>query len=230
MPILKTDTIQESTAATGVTLGHAATCSSNLTVTGTTTLNGDVVIGVDKLDGNMIDGGTYSDFASQGIDDNATSTKLAIADGAGSEVTATGYINATGGYKIAGVDVVSLFPCMWARGQVTVTYAGTTGVVTLSSLTCPLTTNASGGTVDIGTAAISTDGVNSNRLTLPYGSTKTTGSDAMPMMIFDSTGGKVIDITWTTVDTSGVIVQFNTNTALEGTAITVKFGLWVVAP
>lgn len=53
----------------------------------------------DAISGDKIDGGTISDFASTGIDDNATSTQITVADSAvtfGADVTVTGDLTVNG--------------------------------------------------------------------------------------------------------------------------------------
>ena len=53
----------------------------------------------DAISGDKIDGGTISDFASTGIDDNATSTQVTVADAGvtfGADVTVTGDLTVNG--------------------------------------------------------------------------------------------------------------------------------------
>ena len=80
------------TASAAITGGSIA--GTSIDMTGQT-----LTFDNDAISGDKIDGGTISDFASTGIDDNATSTQVTVADSGvtfGADVTVTGDLTVNG--------------------------------------------------------------------------------------------------------------------------------------
>jgi hypothetical protein len=136
--------VDGTTAFTGIdvnggSIDGATIATSNITVGSTKTLNvsdGTLTLANNQISGDKIDGGTISDFASVGIDDNATATKVTVAD---AKVTISTAAEVTGNLTVGGnLDV-----------EGTVTYLGTT-TVNVEDNMMKLTANNTGDVTDTG--------------------------------------------------------------------------------
>ena len=132
--------IDGTTAFTAIDVNGGAIDGANVTVGSGKTLNvsaGTLTLAADQISGDSINGGTISTFASTGIDDNATSSKVVIAD-ALTTLSSTA-VNVTGDLTVDGSMTV----------EGTVTYLGTTTVNVEDNL-MKLSANNVADTVDTG--------------------------------------------------------------------------------
>ncbi len=136
--------IDGTTAFTGIdvnggNIDGATIATSDVTVGSGKTLNvsaGTLTLADNQISGDKVDGGTISDFASTGIDDNATSTKITVADATttiANDLTVSGALTVDGNLNVEG----------------TVTYIGTTTVNVEDSM-MKLSANNSGDAIDTG--------------------------------------------------------------------------------
>ena len=136
--------IDGTTAFTGIdvnggNIDGATIATSDVTVGSGKTLNvsaGTLTLADNQISGDKVDGGTISDFASTGIDDNATSTQITVADATttiANDLTVSGALTVDGNLNVEG----------------TVTYIGTTTVNVEDSM-MKLSANNSGDAIDTG--------------------------------------------------------------------------------
>ena len=136
--------IDGTTAFTGIdvnggNIDGATIATSDVTVGSGKTLNvsaGTLTLADNQISGDKVDGGTISNFASTGIDDNATSTKITVADATttiANDLTVSGALTVDGNLNVEG----------------TVTYIGTTTVNVEDSM-MKLSANNSGDAIDTG--------------------------------------------------------------------------------
>jgi hypothetical protein len=144
--------IDGTTAFTGIdvnggNIDGATIATSDVTVGAGKTLNvssGTLTLADNQISGDKVDGGTISDFASTGIDDNATSTKITVADATttiANDLTVSGALTVDGNLNVEG----------------TVTYIGTTTVNVEDSM-MKLSANNSGDAIDTGVYGKYVDG------------------------------------------------------------------------
>ena len=144
--------IDGTTAFTGIdvnggNIDGATIATSDVTVGSGKTLNvsaGTLTLADNQISGDKVDGGTISDFASTGIDDNATSTKITVADATttiANDLTVSGALTVDGNLNVEG----------------TVTYIGTTTVNVEDSM-MKLSANNSGDAIDTGVYGKYVDG------------------------------------------------------------------------
>ena len=144
--------VDGTTAFTGIdvnggNIDGATIATSNVTVGAGKTLNvssGTLTLADNQISGDKVDGGTISDFASTGIDDNATSTKITVADATttiANDLTVSGALTVDGNLNVEG----------------TVTYIGTTTVNVEDSM-MKLSANNSGDAIDTGVYGKYVDG------------------------------------------------------------------------
>ena len=144
--------IDGTTAFTGIdvnggNIDGATIATSNVTVGSGKTLNvsaGTLTLADNQISGDKVDGGTISDFASTGIDDNATSTQITVADATttiANDLTVSGALTVDGNLNVEG----------------TVTYIGTTTVNVEDSM-MKLSANNSGDAIDTGVYGKYVDG------------------------------------------------------------------------
>jgi hypothetical protein len=144
--------IDGTTAFTGIdvnggNIDGATIATSNITVGSGKTLNvsaGTLTLAADQISGDAIQGGTISQFASTGIDDNATGTKVTISDATSAisnNLTVGGSLVVDGGLTVEG----------------TVTYIGTT-TVNVEDNMMKLSANNVADTVDVGVYGKYVDG------------------------------------------------------------------------
>ena len=144
--------IDGTTAFTGIdvnggNIDGATIATSNVTVGAGKTLNvssGTLTLADNQISGDKVDGGTISNFASTGIDDNATSTKITVADATttiANDLTVSGALTVDGNLNVEG----------------TVTYIGTTTVNVEDSM-MKLSANNSGDAIDTGVYGKYVDG------------------------------------------------------------------------
>ena len=136
--------IDGTTAFTGIdvnggNIDGATIATSDVTVGSGKTLNvsaGTLTLADNQISGDKVDGGTISDFASTGIDDNATSTQITVADATttiANDLSVSGALTVDGNLNVEG----------------TVTYIGTTTVNVEDSM-MKLSANNSGDAIDTG--------------------------------------------------------------------------------
>ena len=136
--------IDGTTAFTGIdvnggNIDGATIATSDVTVGAGKTLNvsaGTLTLADNQISGDKVDGGTISDFASTGIDDNATSTQITVADATttiANDLSVSGALTVDGNLNVEG----------------TVTYIGTTTVNVEDSM-MKLSANNSGDAIDTG--------------------------------------------------------------------------------
>jgi len=144
--------IDGTTAFTGIdvnggNIDGATIATSDVTVGAGKTLNvsaGTLTLADNQISGDKVDGGTISDFASTGIDDNATSTQITVADATttiANDLTVSGALTVDGNLNVEG----------------TVTYIGTTTVNVEDSM-MKLSANNSGDAIDTGVYGKYVDG------------------------------------------------------------------------
>jgi len=144
--------IDGTTAFTGIdvnggNIDGATIATSNVTVGSGKTLNvsaGTLTLADNQISGDKVDGGTISNFASTGIDDNATSTQITVADATttiANDLTVSGALTVDGNLNVEG----------------TVTYIGTTTVNVEDSM-MKLSANNSGDAIDTGVYGKYVDG------------------------------------------------------------------------
>jgi len=144
--------IDGTTAFTGIdvnggNIDGATIATSDVTVGSGKTLNvsaGTLTLADNQISGDKVDGGTISDFASTGIDDNATSTQITVADATttiANDLTVSGALTVDGNLNVEG----------------TVTYIGTTTVNVEDSM-MKLSANNSGDAIDTGVYGKYVDG------------------------------------------------------------------------
>jgi hypothetical protein len=144
--------IDGTTAFTGIdvnggNIDGATIATSDVTVGSGKTLNvsaGTLTLAADQISGDAIQGGTISQFASTGIDDNATGTKVTISDATtaiSNNLTVGGSLVVDGGLTVEG----------------TVTYIGTT-TVNVEDNMMKLSANNVADTVDVGVYGKYVDG------------------------------------------------------------------------
>lgn len=144
--------IDGTTAFTGIdvnggNIDGATIATSDVTVGAGKTLNvssGTLTLADNQISGDKVDGGTISNFASTGIDDNATSTKITVADATttiANDLTVSGALTVDGNLNVEG----------------TVTYIGTTTVNVEDSM-MKLSANNSGDAIDTGVYGKYVDG------------------------------------------------------------------------
>jgi hypothetical protein len=144
--------IDGTTAFTGIdvnggNIDGATIATSDVTVGSGKTLNvsaGTLTLADNQISGDKVDGGTISNFASTGIDDNATSTKITVADATttiANDLTVSGALTVDGNLNVEG----------------TVTYIGTTTVNVEDSM-MKLSANNSGDAIDTGVYGKYVDG------------------------------------------------------------------------
>jgi hypothetical protein len=144
--------IDGTTAFTGIdvnggNIDGATIATSDVTVGSGKTLNvsaGTLTLADNQISGDKIDRGTISNFASTGIDDNATSTKITVADATttiANDLTVSGALTVDGNLNVEG----------------TVTYIGTTTVNVEDSM-MKLSANNSGDAIDTGVYGKYVDG------------------------------------------------------------------------
>ena len=144
--------VDGTTAFTGIdvnggNIDGATIATSNITVGSGKTLNvsaGTLTLADNQISGDKVDGGTISDFASTGIDDNATSTQITVADATttiANDLTVSGALTVDGNLNVEG----------------TVTYIGTTTVNVEDSM-MKLSANNSGDAIDTGVYGKYVDG------------------------------------------------------------------------
>ena len=132
--------IDGTTAFTAINVDGGSIVAADVTVGSGKTLNvsaGTLTLAADQISGDSINGGTISTFASTGIDDNATASKVVIAD-ALTTLSSTA-VNVTGDLTVDGSMTV----------EGTVTYLGTTTVNVEDNL-MKLSANNVADTVDTG--------------------------------------------------------------------------------
>jgi len=123
----------------GGNIDGATIATSDVTVGSGKTLNvsaGTLTLADNQISGDKVDGGTISNFASTGIDDNATSTKVTIADATttvANDLAVSGALTVDGNLTVEG----------------TVTYIGTT-TVNVEDNMMKLSANNVADTVDTG--------------------------------------------------------------------------------
>lgn len=145
MATLETNAIQ-------ATSGVDVAVNDNLDVNGNLDVSGSVTLAADALSGDAIDGGTISDFASEGIDDNSNGTTGISIIGNGNvtvetdltvDVNAgiTGTLDVTGQTTVQNLDVQGtvagigiVATGMWG-GTVTMTTSGGGYISTITSIT-----------------------------------------------------------------------------------------------
>jgi hypothetical protein len=144
--------VDGTTAFTGIdvnggNIDGATIATSDVTVGSGKTLNvsaGTLTLADNQISGDKVDGGTISNFASTGIDDNATSTKITVADATttiANDLTVSGALTVDGNLNVEG----------------TVTYIGTTTVNVEDSM-MKLSANNSGDAIDTGVYGKYVDG------------------------------------------------------------------------
>jgi hypothetical protein len=144
--------VDGTTAFTGIdvnggNIDGATIATSDVTVGSGKTLNvsaGTLTLADNQISGDKIDRGTISNFASTGIDDNATSTKITVADATttiANDLTVSGALTVDGNLNVEG----------------TVTYIGTTTVNVEDSM-MKLSANNSGDAIDTGVYGKYVDG------------------------------------------------------------------------
>ena len=144
--------IDGTTAFTGIdvnggNIDGATIATSDVTVGSGKTLNvsaGTLTLADNQISGDKVDGGTISDFASTGIDDNATSTQITVADATttiANDLSVSGALTVDGNLNVEG----------------TVTYIGTTTVNVEDSM-MKLSANNSGDAIDTGVYGKYVDG------------------------------------------------------------------------
>ena len=144
--------VDGTTAFTGIdvnggNIDGATIATSDVTVGSGKTLNvsaGTLTLADNQISGDKVDGGTISNFASTGIDDNATSTKITVADATttiANDLTVSGALTVDGNLNVEG----------------TVTYLGTTTVNVEDSM-MKLSANNSGDAIDTGVYGKYVDG------------------------------------------------------------------------
>ena len=144
--------VDGTTAFTGIdvnggNIDGATIATSDVTVGSGKTLNvsaGTLTLADNQISGDKVDGGTISDFASTGIDDNATSTKITVADATttiANDLSVSGALTVDGNLNVEG----------------TVTYIGTTTVNVEDSM-MKLSANNSGDAIDTGVYGKYVDG------------------------------------------------------------------------
>jgi len=144
--------IDGTTAFTGIdvnggNIDGATIATSDVTVGAGKTLNvsaGTLTLADNQISGDKVDGGTISDFASTGIDDNATSTQITVADATttiANDLSVSGALTVDGNLNVEG----------------TVTYIGTTTVNVEDSM-MKLSANNSGDAIDTGVYGKYVDG------------------------------------------------------------------------
>jgi hypothetical protein len=172
-----------------VTISSPITIAANQNITvaaGSTAIDlsaaaGTISLPANSVSGNAIDGGTISDFASSGIDDNADTNVITLDSSENMTLTANSNLTLSGTGTVTTVDltasgttslgpttsinsvrVQALVPRAWWRGSMTITYAAD-GVPAISS---PATLTSS----IYGTAlpTVSTVGASPDTLTFTY--------------------------------------------------------------
>ena len=144
--------VDGTTAFTGIdvnggNIDGATIATSDVTVGSGKTLNvsaGTLTLADNQISGDKVDGGTISDFASTGIDDNATSTQITVADATttiANDLSVSGALTVDGNLNVEG----------------TVTYIGTTTVNVEDSM-MKLSANNSGDAIDTGVYGKYVDG------------------------------------------------------------------------
>jgi hypothetical protein len=194
--------VDGTTAFTGIdvnggNIDGATIATSDITVGSGKTLNvsaGTLTLADNQISGNKIDGGTISDFASVGIDDNATATKVTVAD---AKVTISTAAEVTGNLTVGGnLDV-----------EGTVTYLGTT-TVNVEDNMMKLTANNTGDVTDTGI----------------YGKYVDSGTTKYSGYFRDATDGVTKFFTGLTVEPTGTTVDVSDASYAIGTVEAVLDG------
>jgi hypothetical protein len=168
-------------------------------VDGTTTLNANTV------SGDVVDGGTVSNFASTGIDDNATTTSLTL-DSSGN-ASLTGNLSTAGNLSVTGTSSFT--------GAITAT-GGVAGDVT-GNVTGNLTGNVTG---DI--TGSSTGNVTGNVLAVDGASVVSSGADLANSSIGDG-------VTATTQSAGDNSTKIATTAYTDATILTAGTGIAVAS-
>jgi hypothetical protein len=194
--------VDGTTAFTGIdvnggNIDGATIATSDITVGSGKTLNvsaGTLTLADNQISGDKIDGGTISNFASVGIDDNATATKVTVAD---AKVTISTAAEVTGNLTVGGnLDV-----------EGTVTYLGTT-TVNVEDNMMKLTANNTGDVTDTGI----------------YGKYVDSGTTKYSGYFRDATDGVTKFFTGLTVEPTGTTVDVSDASYAIGTVEAVLDG------
>ena len=171
----------------------AAGTFTNLTATGTVTFADN------SISGDDIDGGTISNFASTGIDDNATATAVTITDsGIAATLTTAAQPNITSvgtltGFTSTGIDDNATSTTITIDSSDNVTVANKL-TITKSATAGTQTANATGSTtLDFATYQNFVLTLTGN-VTLANPTTEAVGQSGFIVMVQDATGGRTVSL------------------------------------